>query len=116
MQWNSSIEEIFIVAILAPFIETLFLQTVPYQLVSYASNQLSLKVKTHHFIYIFLSSVLFAAMHTYNWLYCLGAFIGGLTLNYSYVYFKKQKFYPYLSVVSIHLLYNLAVLVLKTGF
>ncbi|WP_139332336.1 CPBP family glutamic-type intramembrane protease [Mucilaginibacter lappiensis] len=54
-----------------------------------------------------LSSLLFAGLHTYNWLYTANAFFGGFLLNYSYTYFKKEKFYPYLTVVSIHLLYNL---------
>ncbi|WP_394803658.1 CPBP family glutamic-type intramembrane protease [Niabella hibiscisoli] len=75
-----------------------------------------MKDENKNCLFIICSSLLFALMHGYNWLYRVNAFLGGVTLNYSYLYFKKAKFYPYLSVVLIHLLYNLCVFIIKKHF
>lgn len=107
IKWNSVTEEFLISVIAAPFLETLLLQVATYNIFRYAIKFTNFNETLQNYLFIFLSSMLFASMHTYNWLYVVNTFIGGLSLNYSYIYFKKEKFHPYIAVVSIHLLYNL---------
>lgn len=111
--WNSTTEEFIVSVILAPALETLLFQYYSYKLFTYITRDVSLKDKNKEWLFIVCSSLIFSAMHGYNWLYQVSAFLGGVTLNYSYLYFKKAKFYPYLSVVLIHLLYNLCVFFIK---
>lgn len=111
--WNSTVEEFIVSVLLAPIFETLFFQHYSYKLFLYITRDISIKEKNKKWLFIVCSSLIFSAMHGYNWLYHITAFLGGVTLNYSYLYFKKAKFYPYLSVVLIHLLYNFCVFLIK---
>ena len=113
-KFESIIEEFLIVVIFAPFLETLFLQVLTLKFFNYVTSDTNIKENNKNYLFIVLSSLLFAYLHQYNWLYVVGAFIGGLSFNYSYIYFRREKFYPYLSVVSIHLLHNLCIFSIKT--
>ena len=114
--WSSAAEEFFAIVLFAPFVETWLLQVLTFKGFSYVINYTNLGKNIQNYLFILLSSLLFACLHTYNWLYAANAFFGGFLLNYSYIYFKKEKFYPYYAVVSIHLLYNLFGFIFKKTF
>ncbi|WP_394365428.1 CPBP family glutamic-type intramembrane protease [Niabella yanshanensis] len=111
--WDSTIEEAIVTILLVPIFETLIFQYYSYKIFLYITKDVTLTDSNKDWLFIICSSLVFSFMHSYNWLYRVNAFLGGITLNYSYLYFKKAKFYPYLSVVLIHLLYNLCVFLLK---
>lgn len=113
IQWESATEEFIVAVLLAPFLETLVLQVGIFKIFNFLVSGLTLEKKIFEYLFIFISSLIFASQHSYNWFYVLSAFIGGVTLNYSYIYFMKKEFYPYLSVVCIHLLYNLSITLIK---
>ncbi len=114
--WDSTAEEFVVVVLIGPVMETLFFQVASYSFFSYVIKGVKLGSRSKRTLFILSSSLLFAAFHQYNWLYCISAFLGGLSLNYSYLYFKKQRFFPFLSVVIIHSLYNLLVFIVKNLF
>lgn len=111
IKWESIFEEIVVVGVFAPFIETFLFQTLTYKFFKYVTKDNQMLQKKQNLLFIFLSSIFFAYFHQYNWLYFLNALLGGLSLNACYIYFKNRSFFPYLSVVVIHLLYNGFVLI-----
>lgn len=92
---------IFLAVIIGPIIETLIFQL--------GLNELLIKLKIkNYFLLLIIPSVLFASSHYYNWLYIILTFIGGLLLNWFYLYAKVNgKFYAFCWVVFTHSLYNL---------
>ncbi len=111
--WDSATEEVIITLLLGPLLETFLFQYCSHKLFLYIIKDVTLNSKTKDWLFIICSSLLFSAMHGYNWLYRVNAFFGGVSLNYSYLYFKKNKSAPYFSVVLIHAIYNLFIFLLK---
>lgn len=111
--WNSMTEEFIITVLLAPIFETLFFQFCSHKFFLYIVKDIRLEDKTKDWLFITCSSLLFSAMHSYNWLYRANAFLAGVSLNYSYLYFRKAKCNPYFSVVLIHSLYNLLAFIIR---
>lgn len=112
--WTSTTEEVIVSILIVPFFETLFFQYYAHKLFIYITKNVTLRSGSRDWLFIIGSSLIFSAMHGYNWLYRVNAFLGGVTLNYSYLYFKKANLYPYFSVVLIHLLYNLCIFLIKS--
>ncbi|MES2417619.1 MAG: CPBP family glutamic-type intramembrane protease [Bacteroidota bacterium] len=111
-KWGSWIEELVVVILFAPLLETLLFQVATYAFFKRLIKDLKLPECQIELLFLFFSSLLFAFFHQYNWLYMIYAFLGALSLNGSYLYFLREKFYPYLGVALIHLLYNGMVFVL----
>jgi hypothetical protein len=95
-------EMFFIVVVLAPIIETLIFQLCLFQfLIKTRINNQS--------IIIILMSITFSLFHWYHWLYVLAVFVGGLFLNYFYIYVLKNKneLTAVLLTILLHSTYNL---------
>ncbi|PWN70583.1 CPBP family intramembrane metalloprotease [Chryseobacterium phosphatilyticum] len=92
----------FIAIFIAPFIETLVFQYLPYMLLT---KVMMIKNKS---LCILIMSLIFASMHYYNWLYIIMTFFGGIILNNLYIhYFRHTPKYSFILTVFFHALFNL---------
>lgn len=94
-------EEFFVVVIFAPILETIFLQYSLYKLL------LLSRVK-HYSFYLITMAFIFSLLHTYNWLYVLMTFFGGLLLNNYYlkmIDFNNQ-FKAIVYTIVLHAIFN----------
>ncbi len=92
----------FIAIFVAPFIETLVFQYLPYLILT---QYIGVKNKI---LCIIIMSVIFASMHNYNLLYIVMTFFGGLILNNLYVYYKHtNNKHSFILTVLFHALFNL---------
>ena len=101
---NYSLSEIiFEVIILAPLIETFFIQFIIIELsLRFFSNK-----KYIYFYSILTSALIFGILHQYNTAYIIATFILGLWFGTIYVFYKKNKnCNPFLALFTIHLVYN----------
>lgn len=98
-----SIQEQFIIAVLlAPLIETAIFQFIVVEI---------LYEKLNKYIIAFISAILFASSHLYNFIYFVFAFILGLLFAYLY-FVGREKNKGFLLVFLIHFIYNLLVFTL----
>jgi len=96
VNFRSLMEEIFIGLLLAPLLETFFIQ---YAIIESFKSRLS-KVKS-----IIISASVFGLLHFYNPFYLVYGFLAGLSFGYIYLISKsaiKGLLYTFLT----HLLYN----------
>ncbi|CEJ70764.1 CAAX amino terminal protease self-immunity [Chryseobacterium oranimense G311] len=92
----------FIAIFVAPFIETLVFQHLPYLVLT---RWIKLK---NELLCIVIMSMIFSSMHYYNWLYIVMTFFGGLILNNLYVYYYKHaRRYSFILTAIFHVLFNL---------
>ena len=113
IEWRSLMEEFCLVVVVAPLLETLIFQLSLYDAFQFLTKKLNLKSNAKDGLFIISASLVFSAFHNYNWLYHVSAFLGGICLNYAYLYFTKANFYPYWSVTFIHCLYNFSVFLIR---
>ena len=99
-------EKFLIGVVVAPLLETFFAQYLLIKL-------LRIKIKNQTYL-LLLSSLFFASMHYYNWLYVLVTFFSGLALNYYYLEIEKISKYSFLLTAMVHSLYNLYGLLFTT--
>jgi uncharacterized protein len=86
--------------IIGPIIETLIFQL--------SLNKLLVKLKIeNNYLLLFVPSVLFGLAHHYHWLYVVCTMIGGLMLNWFYLYAKEHGRYAFWLTALLHSLYNL---------
>ncbi len=90
----------FLIVIFAPLLETAILNLFPNWVLR------SLKV-SNKFLLIIVPSIIFALFHIYHPLYVAMTFIGGLILNWYYIYCQKNTSYTFLLVSLLHATYNL---------
>ncbi|WP_353954761.1 CPBP family intramembrane glutamic endopeptidase [uncultured Chryseobacterium sp.] len=92
----------FIAIFIAPFVETFLFQYLPYLI-------LTKWIRLHNnLLCIVIMSVIFASMHSYNWLYIVMTFFGGIILNNLYAYYYKHaRTYSFILTVLFHSLFNL---------
>ena len=91
----------FLVIILAPILETLINQHLPFKLMqkwSWTRNKYGL--------YIIVSALVFGLSHTYSLQYMIFAFSGGLILGYMYFFYSKTPRKSFWSTTLIHALKN----------
>lgn len=95
-------EMFFIAVVLAPITETLIFQLSLYKFL------INTRIKNQSVI-IILMSITFSLFHWYHWLYVLAIFVGGLFLNYFYIYVLKNKneLIAVLLTILLHSSYNL---------
>ena len=100
---NISKKELNIIAIfVAPIIETLVFQYLPYLILT---KWIGIKNKL---FCIIIMSIIFSSMHYYNWLYITMTFFGGIILNNLYIYYNKHAHtYSFILTVLFHALFNL---------
>lgn len=111
LAFDSLWEEIIIVIILAPIIETVVYQ---YFLVDVTLYLTSVIFKKQSIILaILIPAICFALSHKYNYLYVANTLIAGLSLNLFYVLVKLRKQNAFICTVIVHSVYNLAVFTLK---
>lgn len=113
MIFDSLVEEIILALILAPFVETFIYQSLSYKIIHIPLDYFNLSRNQKNILFILLSSAIFAWAHANFFIVKILIMVGGVSLNTAYVYFKEHKFFPYLSVVAIHMLFNLSVTLLK---
>ncbi|MEN9610827.1 MAG: hypothetical protein RLZZ628_1641 [Bacteroidota bacterium] len=95
------IGKIIIIIIIAPIIETVLCQVLPFSILS------ALKV-VNKLLLILIPSLIFASMHHYHWLYMLMTFFGGLILNYYYYCVVQiHSEYAFALTAILHATYNL---------
>jgi hypothetical protein len=93
-------EQLFVGCIIAPLIETLIFQ--------YAAIRLLKRIGVHNFyLQLTIPAVLFGLSHYYNPLYIVAMFIGGLIMNYLFLYSTANGRKAFLWVALLHCLYNL---------
>jgi uncharacterized protein len=96
----SAIQKFFMLVLVAPLIETALLNLLP--------NIILTKLKiTNEYILVLIPSIVFGLWHYYHPLYMAMTFIGGIVLNWYYVYSKKRGWYAYWLVAFLHAVYNL---------
>ena len=96
----SVLEKLFIIAIVAPAVETYFFQ---FLIIKY------LKKYANSLVALVVSALAFSAAHTYSLAYIAKTLIAGLEYGILFIYFS-EKFnyrYAYLAVVTSHCIYNL---------
>lgn len=93
--------------IIAPVIESFI-----FQLGIIRILQDFLKVKNKKVI-IFISAIIFAAQHWYSPLYILLMIFPGIIYAYTFIIYDDKDYHPYLMIVAIHALNNLATLSLS---
>jgi membrane protease YdiL (CAAX protease family) len=89
--------------LMVPVIETLFLQVLLYYFFTKVCKL------NNTVLCILFSSLIFALLHYYSWLYIIGALVGGIILNTFFVVVLKRcgAFYAFLLTMLFHSLYNL---------
>lgn len=93
-------DALFICVLIAPILETLIAQKIPYLLLRKFTGKL--------YVIYFLSSILFALGHTYSFIYVLVTFFSGLLYIVLYsVLLKKDTKKAFWGVFSIHAFNNL---------
>jgi membrane protease YdiL (CAAX protease family) len=99
------VKKIFYGVIFAPFVETLFFQFIPIEV-------LTLITKNKQIFIFFFSGVLFGLAHYFNnddYFFSIAAFFVGLIFASIYILAKKRKdiSFPFLLVLSVHSIINL---------
>jgi hypothetical protein len=104
--FNSKVEKIVSLLLMAPIIETLVF--------NFLINEILVKF-LNHFYSILISSFIFALIHYYSIYYALYGLLGGLIFNSIYFYFKQQFSIriAILVVILLHLNHNLLGLILN---
>lgn len=100
--------EMFIIAvIIAPIIESFI-----FQLGIIRILQDLLKVKNKKLL-ILISAIIFAAQHWYSPFYILLMIFPGIIYAYTFLIYDDKEYHPYLMIVVIHALNNLAAISLR---
>ncbi len=108
----ASVKEEFLVSVVgAPVLETFIYQYLLIEICLYVSKKIA--KKENKTFSILVSSCFFSFAHSYNIYYMIATFLGGMSLNALYVYFRIKGKFPFIYVVLAHALYNLAVFGLK---
>ncbi|WP_177192239.1 CPBP family intramembrane glutamic endopeptidase [Chitinophaga arvensicola] len=100
-------ESIAVAILLAPPLETLISQMIPYLIIDLFKERLQ---QWFMHCYIIVSALFFAFAHTYSNGYVLAMYVPGIVLAYSYARSKQQHRPAFLTTMLIHLLYNTLVL------
>ena len=98
-----------IVVALAPIVETLLIQYLPFWLIQKWSL-----TRNKYGLYIFTSAIVFGLCHTYSLRYMIFAFSVGLILGYTYFFYSKTPKIAFWSTTLIHSLRNGLALFLAT--
>jgi membrane protease YdiL (CAAX protease family) len=97
MPFQSKTEEFVLVVFIAPILETLIFQYLPY-----------FYLKKYRYKYtILISSILFGLAHAYSKIYIIYGFTIGLLFISTYFYSIRKNLNPYLLVAFSHFIYNL---------
>ncbi len=96
----SETAKFFMIVIFAPLLETSILNLFP----NWALRRLKV---SNEFVLIIIPSILFALLHIYHPLYVVMTFIGGIILNWYYIYCQKNTRYTFWLVCLLHASYNL---------
>ncbi len=104
IQSGSLPDSIFLVVILAPFLETIFIQYIPYTMIVKRRN-----IKTEKPAYLAVSSVLFGLIHWYHIYFVIVTIIGGFFLSNRFfqVSIKRNELAAIISIFTIHAVSNL---------
>jgi membrane protease YdiL (CAAX protease family) len=95
--FQSKTEEFVLVVFIAPILETLIFQYLPY-----------FYLKKYRDIYtLLISSILFGLAHAYSIIYIIYGFAVGLLFISAYYYSIKKNVNPFLLVAFSHFIYNL---------
>ena len=92
---------IFIVVILAPLLETLLNQHLPFKLFQ-ALNW----TKNKYGLYVVVSAIIFGLCHYYSLRYIIFAFAVGLIWGYTYLFYSKSPGKAFWTTTLIHALRN----------
>jgi hypothetical protein len=96
------VSSFFIIVILAPILETLLHQHLPFKLMQSWSW-----TKNKYGFYIIVSAILFGLIHAYSLQYMIFAFSVGLILAYMYFFYSKSPGKSFWSTTLIHAMRNL---------
>ncbi|MGB9680411.1 MAG: type II CAAX prenyl endopeptidase Rce1 family protein [Minisyncoccia bacterium] len=94
-----------LVVIVGPIIETYLFQVVLIYFlkkVNYLNNKKALLV--------IAASIIFGILHNYSSDYIIFGFLFGVILNYAYLIYKNKTLSSFIIVLSIHIIYNILVL------
>ena len=91
----------FAVIILVPILETYLNQRLPFLLM-----QKWCFTKGKYGLYIALSAIIFASLHTYSLQYVIAVFPCGLVLGYLYTFYSKKPKIAFWTATLIHMLKN----------
>lgn len=107
-QFGSLMNQIFLLVILAPVLETLIVQygIIDFTLSKFKSNTLA----------IILSAIVFGLFHFYSAQYMVATFFSGVLFAFIYLIFKAKNGRPILFVTVLHASYNLFLLIMKHLF
>lgn len=111
MPLDSIKEELLVVVLFAPFLETIVYQYFLVDVTLYLT-QLIFK-KESIILAILIPAICFAMSHMYNYIYVANTLIAGLSLNLFYVLVKLRKQNAFICTVIVHSLYNLCVFALR---
>lgn len=104
-------QELFVVLIFAPLVETLIFQ---YFLVNLIISLTRFLIKRESpVLSILIPAIGFGLAHNYNYIYMACTFVAGLFFNTFYVIIKYRKQDAYTCTAIVHGLYNLLIFALK---
>jgi hypothetical protein len=92
--------KIFIIIIIAPIVETLIFNLLPNQIL----NKFGINNK---FLLVIIPSIIFSIFHLYHPIYGIMALIGGIIMNWYFLYSHDKKKIAFLLVALLHSSYNL---------
>lgn len=101
---KSFVDEIFIVLLVGPIVETFIFQFLVYYLLRIFYDSLK---RLFPVVYILTSTLFFAIIHSYSKVYILYMLLPGALLAILFYVRKKKDQYPFESVLIVHLSYNI---------
>lgn len=103
--YESLYEILFEVVVLAPILETIFIQFFLIELFLLIFSKLK---KDRKYLYsVFLVAIIFGALHQYNTAYMIVTFLLGLIWGAMYIFFKFTKnINPILALIIVHSVHN----------
>jgi membrane protease YdiL (CAAX protease family) len=104
--FSSKWEEFFVACVVAPLLETALFQQLLYKLLH--------RFNVKHIWIVVIGGLMFGLAHSYNILYMIDAFFGGMILMACYILRVEKQ--PFLTTCIVHALFNfIALMVNSTG-
>jgi membrane protease YdiL (CAAX protease family) len=102
--FSSKWEEFFVACVVAPLLETVLFQQLLFKLLH--------RFKLKHIWIVVIGGLMFGFAHSYNVMYVIDAFFGGMILMSCYI--LRIRKHPFLITCIVHALFNFIALMLNS--
>ena len=100
-------EKLFLILIVGPILETLFLNYLPILVLKNFTK--------NNFVFLIFNSTIFSLLHNYSWVYIFFAFLSALLLNIYFliIMIEKNEMEAIKFTVLLHFSYNLTIFIMS---